>query len=88
MKTAKALGLDVPTTTNPYLNATGGIAGSVRIIPAPKRTGSSARPISGPNLALPEGRFWNFMKATTIPAATTVGSTQRTSSRYLCYRRA
>ena len=35
----------------------------------------------------PAGRFWNFMKATTIPAATTVGSMQRTNSRCLCCRR-
>ena len=75
------------TTTSPYLNATGRIAGNVRTIRAPKRIGSSARSISGPNLALPAGRFWNFMRATTIPAATTVGSMQRTNSRCLCCRR-
>ena len=76
------------TTTSPSPKATGGIAGSVRTTQAPKRFCSSARSISGPNSAQPVDPFWNFMKATTIPAATTVGSTQRTNSRYPCCRRA
>ena len=55
------------------VNATGMIAGSVRIVRPPKRIASSARSISGPNLVLPAGRFWNFMRATIIPAATDLG---------------
>ena len=74
------------TTTSPYLIATGMIAGNVRTIRVLRRSACSAGSTLDPSLGLLAAPFWNFMKATIIPAATTFGSTQRTNYRCLCCR--
>ena len=74
------------TTTSRCVNATGGTAGSLWMVPVPKRTACSGVSMSVPRLDLHAGRIWNFMRALT-PETTACGSMQWTNSRCLCCRR-
>ena len=75
------------TSTSRSANTTGLNTSSAWETRPLRHISCSKRSTLGLNLRLRALPFWNFMRATTIPAATTVGSTQRTNSRCPCCRR-